>query len=212
MVPTHRNRNCFGNFALRVTKFNSCLLSIRESTFYDLDSGEEIDFIHMIATLCACNYESTSGALFTIPSAYAGWAGDLITLAGDVAKNIKKDGDIVDLTKKLMNGTIADSSFPKADLIGDIDAVLINEYLSTMPIDQAFEAYYASDYKDRYAKFFAKEFGGYIDNVYSSAEYYLSPGVYNFAFKKAFHSEYSNDIIPYVAQGFTQYFVYEAGR
>ena len=190
---------------------HSNFLSVRESTFYDLDSGEEIDFLHMIATLCAYNYESTSGALFTIPSAYAGWAGDLITLAGDVADKITSENDdIVELTKKLMR--TGDCSFPKSDLIGDIDAVLINEYLSTMPIDKAFEAYYASDYKDRYSKFFAKEFGGYIDNVYSSAEHYLSPGLYNFAFRKAFHSKYSNDIIPYVAQGFTEYFVYEAGR
>ena len=186
-------------------------LSVRDSTFYDLSSGEEIDFLHMIATLCACNYESNSGALATIPSAYAGWAGDLITLAGDVNDKIDgEDCDIVKLTKDLMGSNR--STFPISDLIGDIDAVLINEYMTTMPIDKAFEAYYSSDYKDRYSKFLTKEFGGDTDNVYSSAKHYLSPGLLNTAFKKAFDSKYSKDIIPYVAQGFKEYISEKAGR
>ncbi len=186
--------------------------NLQLSTFYDPDSGDEIDFVHMIATLNANYFDRFfRGSLNDTLNSYAGWAGDLITLAGDVNKNITtKDCDIVELTKKLMRGN--DSSFPASDLIGDIDAVLINEYMSTMSIDKAFEAYYSYDYKDRYSKFFAKEFGGYINNVYSSAEYYLSPSLCNLAFRKAFNSEYSNDIIPYVAQGFTEYFVYEVGR
>ena len=171
--------------------------------------------MHMIATLCACNYESTSGNFLTIPSAYAGWAGDLITLAGDVANNDSDDNvSITELTKLLMeneNGT-RPNSFSRSDLLADIDAVLINKYMSTMPIDKAFEAYYSSDYKNRFAIFLEKEFDGQINGLYSAAEKYLSPGPYNSAFRMVFNSKYDRDIIPYVAQGFTEYIVYEAGR
>jgi len=40
----------------------------------------------------------------------------------------------------------------------------------------------------------------------------LSPGLLNTAFKKAFDSKYSKDIIPYVAQGFKEYISEKAGR
>lgn len=160
----------------------------------------------MIATLCAYNHESTSGAPLTIPSAYAGWAGDLITLAGDVYSHIDEDDDTVNLTKKLIES--ADSHLSLSDLLGDIDAVLINKYMSTMPIDKAFEAYYSSDYSNRYSRFLESEYGGHINSLYNDAVGYLSPGIYNAAFKRAFDSKYSNNIIPYVAQGFTEYVVY----
>lgn len=189
--------------------------SVRKSTFYDLSSGEEIDFLHMMATLCACNYESTSSANFKIPSAYAGWAGDLITLAGDVARDIPSESsDIVELTKKLLKGEDKNSpsSFSLSDLMADIDAVLINKYMSTMPIDKAFKEYYSSDYKNRYSNFVEQEFGGQINGLYNAAEKYLSPGLYNSAFRMVFESNYNRNIIPYVAQGFTEYLVYEAGR
>ena len=186
-------------------------LPVRESTFYDPASGEEIDFLHMIAVLCAYNFVSTSDALFPIPSAYAGWAGDLITLAGDVNEKITaEDSDVVELTKKLLRN--GQCSFNNLDLLGDIDAVFINEYMSTMPIYKAFEAYYSSDCSNRYSRFLESEYGGQINFLYDDAVDYLSPGIYNTAFKTALHVKYSNDIIPYVAQGFTEYLVYEAGR
>lgn len=58
---------------------------LQTANFYDPSTGDEIDFVHMLATLNANYYDRLGWESIDYPlNAYAGWAGDLITLAGDI--------------------------------------------------------------------------------------------------------------------------------
>jgi|GEM_PF-2227018 len=177
--------------------------------FYDPDSGDKIDFIHMLATISAYNNEDNS----IIPAAYAGWAGDLISLAGDIQEkyNAGKIDDINKRVKELLSSG-SGSRFALDDFLADIDAVSICEYMQSMPIYEAFEKYYSSAYKKRFEHFRDIEFGANISKVNGDARYYLSPTATNKLFRSVFSSTYNQDLIPYIADAFTEYIIYEVGR
>jgi len=189
--------------------------SLQIAVFHDPSSDAEIDFVHMIATLNA-NYSDRLGwgAIDYSLNAYAGWAGDLITLAGDIQNRIDdgKNIDISEEVKELLSGKAKDSSFSNSDLLADIDAVLIARSLGNTPIYQAIESYYQSDYTDRYNLFLQEELGGSVWRAKNIAKSYLYPSVLTNKFKDIFGSSYSKKIIPDVAKGFAEYIGDQAGR
>ena len=177
--------------------------------FYDPSSGNKIDFSHLIGTLSANNfYRQGMGMINDSLNAYAGWAGDLITLAGDA--QVQKDKgaitNVVQYVKNALGGTDT-TSFSQNDLLADIDAVLINRKMSNKPIYQVFRDYYSSDLTNRYTNFVSKEFLGITKLIKASAEEFLSPSITTNLFKKVFHSSYKQNIINDVAKEFSEYII-----
>lgn len=85
-----------------------------------------VDFVHMCAALNAILYEQS-----LLPSEYSGWAGDLVTLMGQVIKydkNAKKGKDeLVSYAESLIGANNSNTMFGKQDLIADIDAVNLSK-------------------------------------------------------------------------------------
>lgn len=93
----------------------------------DKTSGNEIDFIHMIATLNA--YVKPN---MLVDKSYAGWAGDLMTLLGEVVKyrinnNVTDNNVLQNYTNSLL-GTGVNGSFNRADALADLDAINLSLY------------------------------------------------------------------------------------
>lgn len=177
--------------------------------FIDPYSSSEIDFVHMIATLNAHSFNRPGmGLIDNKLNTYAGWAGDLVTLAGNAQANYNKNpnGDISQYTQDALNGKVS-STFSTSDLLADIDAFLINYRLANVPIYKAISEYYSSNLSKRYNNFVEKGFGGSIATLEKSAKNYLSPSLMNLAFRGMFQAEYSNEIIPEVVNGFTNYII-----
>ena len=118
--------------------------------------------------------------------------------------------DIVQTVIELMEGNT--STFSKSDLLGDIDAVLIADYMNETPIYEAVETYYSDSYQSRYSLFLDREFNGSRNVLEKTAAGYLAPGLLTNAFKTMFGSSYSDSIYPYVAKGFAEYIAIQAGR
>jgi len=119
-------------------------LDDESAKLYDLETGKEIDFIHMLATLelyLTCN----SNALCSMAgiSDFGGWAGDLAELGVQVA-DLRLSGttDSVLLQKysDSMLGTNKDgSSFSSADILADLDAlVLFRDYTDSGIMDDLY--------------------------------------------------------------------------
>lgn len=84
------------------------------------------DFTHFAATLHAYIHDVNDSEwtnMDYVIDRYAGWAGDLSTLAKDISK---KTGNLDDIAKSLMGG---DSSFGYNDYLADIDAVNLSHTL-----------------------------------------------------------------------------------
>ena len=79
-------------------------------------------------------------------NAFAGWAGDLVTLAGDTQtyKNQYPDASVYQFVRDALSGNI-DTTFSQSDLLADIDAVLLSNRIFNKPIYQTFTDYYSSD-------------------------------------------------------------------
>ena len=185
----------------------------RRLFFYDPSSGDEIDFVHMIATLNANSFDRFGMGVFDDSlNTYAGWAGDLITLAGDVQELYTFDSDVVQTVIEFLSDLKKVSHFSNSDLLADIDAVLICDSLGNMPIYQAIELYYQSDYKNRYNLFLEKEFYGYTQIAELTAKSFLSFSTTTEIFKDMFDSSYSRRIVPDVAKGFSEYIGSQARR
>ena len=180
----------------------------------DPSSGAEIDFVHMMATLNANYYYTFSldDSLDNAFNAYAGWAGDLITLAGDVQKRYTSDLDVVQKVIEFLSDPNQKTSFSHSDLLADIDAVLIADYMNDTPIYEAIDTYYGDSYKARYSLFLDREFNGSQSVLESCSAGYLAPGFLTNTFKTMFGSSYSESIYPYVAKGFAEYIAIQAGR
>ncbi len=171
--------------------------------FYGNQYGSEIEFTHLIATLNANSFDRIGeGFIGDTLNTYAGWAGDLITLAGDAIKSGKKN--ISKFVKKALGSS--DSSFSNADLLADIDAVNISKMLSNKPIYQAFKEYYSDEIDNRYEAFVNNAFGGNENMIKTVAQSYLNTtSITTAVFMKVFNSNYSNAIVGGVAQGFANY-------
>ncbi len=186
---------------------------LKTAVFIDPSSGAEIDFVHSMATLNANYYYTFSldDSLDNAFNAYAGWAGDLITLAGNVQDlGISSSSDIVQAVMDFMESD--KSTFPKSDLLGDIDAFLIADYMNETPIYEAIDTYYGDSYKARYSLFLDRGFNGSQSALESCAAGYLAPGLLTNTFKTMFDSSYSEGIYPDVAKGFAEYIAIQAGR
>lgn len=109
-------------------------LSDESTKLYDLDTGKEIDFIHMLATTelyLTCNSNALCSMLGIAD--FGGWAGDLAELGVQVAEQrISGVTDVTELQRisDSMLGTNKNGSrFSSADILADLDAlVLFNDY------------------------------------------------------------------------------------
>lgn len=115
------------NFVSYVTAKDSSLTFTADDILLDYDTGNEIDFIHMIAVLNS--YYTYGAAASGFSTHYAGWAGDLMTLLEEVA-NYRINNSITDTTElsnytNSLLGTNSSSSFSKEDALADIDAMTI---------------------------------------------------------------------------------------
>ena len=80
----------------------------------------------MIATLNANSFDRFGMGVFDDSlNTYAGWAGDLITLAGDVQELYTFDSDVVQTVIEFLSDLKKVSHFSNSDLLAYIDAVLI---------------------------------------------------------------------------------------
>lgn len=119
-------------------------LTDESAKLYDLETGKEIDFIHMLATLelyLTCN----SNALCSMAgiSDFGGWAGDLAELGVQVADlRISGTTDTALLQKysdSMLGTNKAGSSFSSADILADLDAlVLFKDYTDSGIMDDLY--------------------------------------------------------------------------
>ena len=174
---------------------------LKSAEFIDPDSGESIDFVHMIAVINALCFKSP---LFDEDfNAYCGWAGDLITLTGEMQGRLDEGhSDISQIISELMGGN---STFSTSDLLGDMDAVVISRYMSNTPIYEAIETYYSDSYRNRYALFMNIQFEGDSSILVNSATSYLSPNILTNKFKSAFGVSYGDNMPSIVATAFSEY-------
>ena len=187
---------------------------LKTAVFTDPSSGDEIDFVHMMATIGAHCYFTfcLDGNMDADLNAYAGWAGDLITLAGDVQNEYKKTNkDIGEITREMLKGSMK-SSFSNSDLLADIDAIFIADYMNDTPIYEALETYYIDSYKSRYSLFLDRQFGGSQSLLQDTANSYLAPSGMTNAFKVMFKASYSEEMYRGVASAFAEYIAGKAGR
>lgn len=135
---------------------------------------ENIDIQHLMATLAALQF-GTLLAGATIED-FAGWAGDLVTMARNVMNTRDADryygGDLLQRTYESafehVGTATLESQFSLTDLLADVDAVSIAKYLVDNPnatIVQAFQWYYDGPCLTRFNRFFSIK--------YSSNEYYM---------------------------------------
>ena len=188
-------------------------LSLRNAKFYELETGETIDLIHMIATINAYYYDRPEfGTIKDSLNLYVGWAGDLITLAGDVQIALASDpnSDVRSLTKNMM-GT-EKTRFPYSDLVADVDAYYVAELLNNMQLGDAFKKYYESDNSDRFNRFIEREFNGNYEMAKYISYGYLKFSVPTHLFRKAFGSTYDYSLSSEFAAGFADYLWELSGR
>ena len=172
--------------------------------FYDCESGKEIDFVHMMATIAANNNSPTAKMSNGKLPSYAGWAGDLITLAGDAQTyyNENPKGSVTQYVQKALSGEKT-SSFNLSDFLADVQAVGIYQRMSNTPIHTAFKQYYSDDYENRYNIFIENVFGEDTSTISSTANSYLNPtNILTSVFKLTFDSQYDKAIIQDVSTGF----------
>lgn len=130
------------NFIDYVTAKDSSFKFTAYDKLIDKSTGNEIDFIHMMATLNA--YVKPNPL---VDKSYAGWAGDLMTLLDEVVKyrinnNVTDTAELQKHTNSLL-GTELNSTFSRPDALADLDAINLSLYsnINTNPY-QALVDYY----------------------------------------------------------------------
>lgn len=131
----------------------------------DPNTMEPVDIQHLMATLSALKY----GALYvglTLED-FAGWAGDLYTVAKDVFRT--RDGErytgtLLERTYQSAYEHIGtntlDSNFELEDVLSDIDAVNIARKMSSdNTIVDVINEYYISGYRTRFNSFYNAKYG-----------------------------------------------------
>lgn len=146
------------------------LSHLKKYRLHDKD-GQEVDFLHLLATLGAGRYN------FIIDPNLAGWAGDLQTLIRDIRLAAGSEGyDSNDLSSnvyKLITGELIvhKPKFPMSDLLADVDAKNLKElYDESCSLSQALKNYYTNYTDNRFTRF-VSECGGF-DTLYSLANSY----------------------------------------
>ena len=176
--------------------------TLENATYYD-NLNKEIDFGHLIATLAALQNYSVMDSKF---NDYAGWAGDLISMAGNVqgALTESTNSNISDIVNAFMSGD-ENSDFSPNDLFADMDAYLINQDLSGKPIYEVIEWYYSGDVTSRCTKFYNKRFNSNKATVKNEATKYLKKSMMTEAFRGVFRSNYDYKYVDSIADAFSEY-------
>ncbi|QOR84764.1 hypothetical protein IMZ17_02905 [Geobacillus stearothermophilus] len=121
-------------------------------------TGDKIDFIHMAATIDAILSNTP------VPDSWAGWAGDLHTALGDLQENTKDSNKLKVLQKEAKKIIGGNSSFSRADILADVDAVNIANMMKenkNLLLSDAIKKYYSKsgDVHHRFSEFI-ESFGG----------------------------------------------------
>ena len=131
------------------------------------NSDDEIDFVHMIATINLLNTNSSNMADL------GGWGGDICQLVQEI-KGIEKTGtELKELVQSKFNNS---SSFGRQDLLADLDAVNIYN-IYKLQKNKSFADAFASYYKtatdsNRISEFRSYLFAGQsVDNLSQRVDY-----------------------------------------
>ena len=119
------------NFITYVAEKDPSFVISTSDKLIDETSNLEVDFIHTMTALNTILYPSSNLAQYNIDGAYAGWAGDLMTLMEEVIK-YRKNNSITDyaILQEYINslmGTEAGSTFGRGDALADLDAINISK-------------------------------------------------------------------------------------
>lgn len=170
---------------------------------YDLDSKIVMDVPHMIAT----THSYTVLADNFVIAELGGWAGDLLTAAGDVNGSVKRNkyASAYEASINIIGSSVNASTFDFDDLLADIDAVYLAKQLNDNPtstkintvIRERFSV--ATPLSDKVSYFVTNKFGT-LDNLQKQAEYILITEIpldYNLVrtlFKLKFENTYGEKI------------------
>lgn len=126
---------------------------LRDTEFYyDLVTGEQIDFVHMIATMNVYFYQDMMHNIYPMAVDVGGWAGDCIQLAWE---GKEQQIGATELQEYLSKRLGISGKFGLADLLADLDAINICKLTGDeTDFRSTFEKYYNSlDERTRYQEF-----------------------------------------------------------
>lgn len=142
---------------------------------YDLATKTKMDVRHLMAT--ANSY--TVLVDNSVVAELAGWAGDLITAAGDAHGAVQHGvyPDVYTAATRIIGSDVNDSTFDRDDLFADMEAVYLANRLNTNPalhiVDELRSRFMtAISLKQRVQTFVSLKFGT-LDNAQKQAEYIL---------------------------------------
>ena len=98
-----------------------------------------IDFVHMCASLNAIIYNSN-----IIPSEYSGWAGDLVTLMGQIIKydENKTNNELIKYGNSLIGANSTNTLFNEKDMQADVDSINLSKQISNSFYIEIINYYY----------------------------------------------------------------------
>ncbi|QMV41843.1 glycoside hydrolase domain-containing protein [Cohnella cholangitidis] len=182
-------------------------------TFYDPETGIEIDIPHWAATANSYTYLLDD----VVWAELSGAIGDLITCAGDSVKAYNNGlyPSVYLAAKALINSEVGISTFSNSDLLSDIDAYLVSVMMNSnysRKLPEIFKTYYTdiNHYKNRFANFTLRY--GHLNQLEENAYYLLTTeiplayaNVRDLIFKPAFNVvNYSNSQAAEIAQAYRE--------
>lgn len=165
--------------------------------FFDLKYHIALDIPHFAATLNSVLFGNKN--IDNVIVDLAGWAGDLITVAGNAVSYEEYSSTYnaaVDLIGNKHKGT-----FSLPDLLGDIDANNIANMLINIPqpLNELLRYYLLDRYKVRFSLFFESRFENDLNTVLSESKYILnSKDPIIFGLREVFISNFN--VVPYTEE------------
>ena len=163
---------------------NNISKDCRNSGFYDIRTNTSIGLPHLAASIyCILNQKTGIGSVDATIADLTGWAGDLLTFAGEFEEGLK-DNKYPNCSEELISqllGSDDSLGFGLEDFLQDIDAWNLYNNLNNFPINVAFKMYYDSS-SNRYDGFVNNRLEyGYVpsegstdyDKIYMLAKQYL---------------------------------------
>ncbi|ESU34091.1 hypothetical protein G3A_02915 [Bacillus sp. 17376] len=140
---------------------------------YDPKYKIDIGVPHLAATLNAVLHQGSNNQVFVD---VAGWAGDLISAAGDSAVAEGFDSAYDAAFHLIGHFDESKSEFSMSDFIADVDAVNIGNMLLNIPqpINGLLRYYYEDRYSVRFSLFYENRFSGDPNLVQSQGTYVLT--------------------------------------